>query len=195
MRRRSPSCVRGHGCGLLLGPAAITGWMKEPLGFYSPALNRQALHWWGFVVFSEASWCSNAAEAQMETWVHKRVGRCVAGEGSPRTPMGCEEGTRGTIWSPSCWWQGMETSWEHLSFSSPTSRRLPAWLLPPAPPHCPEPLPWHPADALLEKCIWKIRGSCNCWPEAERIITGKGRTKRPGGAQLLPEILARVPDF
>lgn len=82
MRRRSFSRIPGHGCRSLLAPAAITGWTKQPLGFYSPALNRRALHWWGFVVCSIASRCLNAAEAQMEMWVPKRVGRRGALEGS-----------------------------------------------------------------------------------------------------------------
>lgn len=48
--------------------------------------------------------------------------------GSPRTPVGCEEGARGSTRSPPRRWQGMGTSWEHLSFSA-TSRCLPARLL------------------------------------------------------------------
>lgn len=122
-------------------------------------------------------------------------GKACGWGGSPRTPVGCEErGQRQhTVTSSSVARHGDFLGAPLLFCNLSVPASMAPCLLPEL--RLPELLSSDPADSLLEKWIWKIRRSCNCWPEAEGIIPGKGRAKRPAGARVLPEILARVLDF
>lgn len=80
----------------------LQGWMKQPPGFYSPILNRWALHEQGFVACSQAFQRRSTTEAGMEIWVRSasksdRVGRHGAGQGAHAPPRAARKGPEVTF--------------------------------------------------------------------------------------------------